>query len=93
VGSLVDAEILEIDERNELHITKHGVTIAELEQAFENYPAWAPNKRGRAATYLMIGRSYGGRPIVAAVIYDEVRRAVRPISVRECTQMEIRRWL
>jgi hypothetical protein len=34
---------------------------------------WAPSKRDRATTYLMIGRTYGERPIIAAVIYDEVR--------------------
>ncbi len=93
MGSPADAEFLEIDEGNELHITKHGVTVAELEQVFENYPVWLPNKRGRSATYLMVGWTYGGRPIIAAVIYDEIRRAVRPISVRECTQAEINKWL
>jgi len=93
VGSPADAEFLEIDERNELHITKHGITAAELEQVFENYPVWAPNRRGRTATYLMVGRTFGGRPVIAAVFYDEMRRVVRPISVRECTQAEINKWL
>jgi uncharacterized DUF497 family protein len=93
VASPADAESLEVDERNELHIMRHGVTVAELEQVFENYPRWVPNKKGRTATYLMVGRTLGGRPVIAAVIYDEVRRAVRPISVRECTDPEIDRWL
>jgi uncharacterized DUF497 family protein len=93
MGSPADAEFLEVDERNELHITRHGVTVVELEQVFENYPRWVPNKKGRTATYLMVGWTLGRRPVMTAVIYDDVRRAVRPISVRECTKPEIDRWL
>jgi uncharacterized DUF497 family protein len=93
MGSPTDAEFLDIDERNELHITNKGVSVNELEQVFENYPRWVPNKKGRTGTYLMVGRTNGGRAIIAAVIYDEIRRAVRPVTSRQCKDHEVKKWL
>jgi len=93
LGSPKDAELLEFDEGNEEHATAHGVSTEELHQVFENGPRWLPNKKGRTGTYLMVGRTNGDRPIVAAVVYDEIRRAVRPIASRKCNDHEIEKWL
>lgn len=93
MGSPADAEFLEFDEGNEEHATAKGVSVDELQQVFENRPRWLPNKKGRTATYLMVGRTKGGRPIVAAVIYDEIRRTVRPITSRRCEDHEVKKWL
>jgi uncharacterized DUF497 family protein len=91
--SPADAEFLEIDEGNEEHVTAHGVSVMELQQVFGNGPRWVPNKKGRTATFLMVGRTNGERPIVAAVIYDEIRRVVRPITSRRCEDHEVKKWL
>ena len=92
MGSPLDAELLEIDDRNELHVTAHGVSVVELEQVFEGNPRWVPNKKGRTGNFLMVGRTNGNRPVTAAVVYDDIRRTVRPISARRSTDEEITRW-
>ena len=92
VGSPLDAELLEIDDGNELHVTAHGVSVVEVEQVFEDDPLWVPNKKGRTGNYLMVGRTNGNRPVTTAVVYDDIRRTVRPITAYESTDAEITRW-
>lgn len=87
-----EADWIEFDDGNESHCAGHGVTPSELTQVFENDPLWARNKKGRTAAWLMVGRTLGGRAIVAAVEYDEIRSAVRPITARECESHEISLW-
>jgi uncharacterized DUF497 family protein len=87
------ADWLEIDEENEEHVTAHGISPAELMQVFDGDPLWARNKKGRAGLWLMIGRTRGGRAIVAAVVYDQHRQSVRPITARDCERHEVARWL
>lgn len=87
-----DAELLEFDDANESHLADHNVTPAEVLQVFNNDPLWAPNLKGRTAEWLMIGRTKGGRPLLVAVRYDEVRAALRPITGRTCDGDEVSRW-
>jgi uncharacterized DUF497 family protein len=87
-----DAELVEFDDGNELHLAGHGVAADEVVQVFNNDPLWARNLRGRTGNWLMIGRTGGGRPLVVAVLHDEVRAVVRPITARTCTGDEVLRW-
>jgi len=87
-----DAEFVEIDDANEQHLAERGVTPAEVHQVFLGDPLWAPNLKGRTATWLMIGRTDGGRPLVVMVNYDEVRAALRPITARTCDRDEVSKW-
>jgi uncharacterized DUF497 family protein len=87
-----DAEYLEFDEDNIDHFAKHRVTPSEVLAVFNNEPLWAANKKGVTGTHLMIGRTNGGRALVIAVIYDEARAMLRPITARSCTVAEIGRW-
>ena len=84
---------MELDGGNEEHVTRHGVSVSELMQVFEGDPLWARNKRGRTGAWLMLGRTRGGRPVVAVVMYDCERRSVRPITARECDAYEVSKWL
>ncbi|SDO72391.1 Ribonuclease toxin, BrnT, of type II toxin-antitoxin system [Pedococcus dokdonensis] len=86
------AEWLDIDEFNEAHIAEHHVSPTELYQVMSDEPLWSRNKNGMTAEWRMIGRTYGGRPIVAAVKYDESRGCIRPITARECTAAEVTKW-
>ncbi len=88
-----EAEFVEFDDANEAHLALKSVSPLELMQVFRNDPLWAANKRNRTAAWLMIGRTDGGRAIVAAVIYNEVRSSVRPITARTCTPAEESKWL
>ena len=87
------AEHLEFDEGNEGHVTKHGISVSELMQVFAGDPLWSRNVRGHTAAWRMIGRTAGGRAVVAVVVYDEGRRSVRPVSARECEPHEVAKWL
>jgi uncharacterized DUF497 family protein len=87
-----DAEWVEIDDQNEGHLARHSVSAAEIVQVFSGDPKWARNKKGMAGIWLMVGRTWGGRPIVAVVVYDETRQCVRPITARACGRHEVTRW-
>ena len=92
MGHPEDAEFLEFDEANETHLAIRDVIPTEVMQVFLGDPLWAPNVKGRTADWLMIGRTDGGRPLVVAVIYDEVRSALRPITARTCDKDEVSKW-
>lgn len=87
-----DASWVEVDEHNEEHLAGHNVMATEVWQVFEADPLWAKNKKNMAATWLMIGRTDGGRPLVVAVTYDEDRECVRPVTGRTCENGEVARW-
>lgn len=87
-----DADDIDFDDENEGHLAGHGVTALEVWQVFDGDPLWAANKKGMAAEWLMIGRTYGGRPLVIAVTYYEDVGAIRPITGRTCEPAEVARW-
>ncbi|GBE65179.1 hypothetical protein MFM001_16410 [Mycobacterium sp. MFM001] len=89
-----DAEFIDFgDEDNQMHITNKGVSLVELEQVFFDERRFVPNKKpGRNAPFLMVGRTKANRPITAAVLYDEIRLAVIPISARNSEDWEINKW-
>jgi uncharacterized DUF497 family protein len=58
-----DAEDLDFDEGNEAHLWEHGITATEVVQIWQNGPVYMPNKRGLAATWLMLGDTDGGRAL------------------------------
>ena len=86
------AEDLDIDESNEEHLAVHGVTPLEVMEVFMDDPLWTKNIKGRAATWRMIGRTRGGRPIVVAVTYDSIRSRIRPVTARTCKDSEVLSW-
>jgi hypothetical protein len=88
-----EAEDLEFDEANESHLAEGHVTIGEVTQVWLNAPKWVPNMKGRTGTWLMLGRTDGGRPLFIPVTVDEVRSRVRPIGGRTCDKDEVARWL
>lgn len=72
---------VEIDELNEPHVTRHGISVAEIYEVLRNDPVVRRNRRGRAAGYLAFGVSDVGRAIVVAFAYDG--RTARPIAAWE----------
>lgn len=73
----------EWDEHNLSHATAHGVSAEEIDQVVANGPVYRRNKRGRAADYLAIGTTDGGRNVVVAVEWRAATRRVRPITAWE----------
>lgn len=72
---------VEIDELNEPHVTRHGISVVEIYEALRNDPVVRRNRKGRTAGYLAFGLSDAGRPIVVAFAYHG--RTARPIAAWE----------
>lgn len=47
-------DVVEIDEDNVAHLTRHGVTESEVRDVFASNPTFGRNRRGRAANYYAI---------------------------------------
>ncbi len=75
-------EAVEWDEHNEAHATRHGVSVAEIEQILAACPAFRPDRRG-SGDFLAEGTTDGGRRLRVVVVYDPVRRVLRPIAAWE----------
>jgi len=73
---------IEIDDRNEVHLTSHGISIPEVQQVFANHPDVRQNRKNRAGTHVARGRTSGGRTVVIPFI-DQGAGRVRPITAWE----------
>lgn len=75
------AAFFEWDDGNEEHLVQHGVSPYDVEQVFGNDPTWRRNKGGRAAQYVMDGRTDAGRPLRVLVLWaDEAERVLRAVT-------------
>lgn len=92
-GHPCDAETVDLDDGNESELAGHHIAATELVQMLSNEPTWAPNRKDRPGLWLAVGYTDGGRALTVAVAYDEVRRAVRPITGWESTSGERTRYL
>lgn len=82
---------LQIDEVNESHLASHAISSAEVVQVWLNAPLYVPNKKGRAATWLMLGDTAGGRGLTVAVLVLDPE-LLRPITGWDSTTGELTRW-
>ncbi|MGB6163682.1 MAG: hypothetical protein WCF33_14355 [Pseudonocardiaceae bacterium] len=71
-----------IDENNEHHVTRHGVSAREITQVFRNDPAIRRNRRARTGDYIALGVTDGGRQILVIFSYTD-GYGVRPIAAWE----------
>ncbi len=67
---------------NEAHATRHGVSVAEIEQILAARPVFRPDRRG-SGDYLAEGVTDGGRRVRVVVAHDPARRVLRPITAWE----------
>lgn len=74
---------MRIDEANEHHVTRHGVSVREIMQVFRNDPAIRRNRRARTGDYIALGLTDGGRPILVIFSFAD-EYGVRPIAAWEC---------
>lgn len=73
---------IEIDDRNEVHLTSHGISIAEVQQVVANHPDVRQNRKNLAGTHVAQGRTSGGRTVVIPFV-DQGAGRVRPITAWE----------
>lgn len=82
---------VQIDEVNDTHLAEHAISTAEVVQVWRNEPVYVPNKKGRAATWLMLGDTTGGRALTVAVVVV-APDLLRPITGWDTTTGELTRW-
>jgi uncharacterized DUF497 family protein len=70
----------EWDDANERELWRHRIAPGEVEEVFDNHPAWIPNKRNRAGDWKMVGRTNGGRSVTVVVRHDEDSLLLRAIT-------------
>lgn len=87
-----DADDLDFDDENEAHLAQHSITRIEVAEVFEDQPVFVPNKKGLAATWLMLGDTDAGRALTVAVVVIETFRRLRPITGWTSTPGELTRW-
>lgn len=75
-------EVVEWDEHNEAHATRHGVSVGEIEQVLAGDPLFRPDRRG-SGDFLVEGVTDSGRRVRVVVAYHQMRRALRPIAAWE----------
>ncbi len=78
---------VEIDDGNETHLVRHGVSAAEVHQVFVHQvfagnPEIRRNRKGRAGTHVAVGTTGGGRRVLIPFI-DHGNGRARPITAWE----------
>lgn len=84
---------VDFDEGNESELAAHNITASEVVELLISGPTWAPNKKGRAALWLAVGYTDGGRALTVPVIYDDSRLKIRPVTGWDSTDGEKTKYL
>jgi hypothetical protein len=81
----------DVDEANIEEMAAHGLTVEVLDDVLGNQPRFRRNKKGRSATYQMVGPDSGGRMWVACIL--ETGPGIwRPITGWVAAGHEIQWW-
>lgn len=81
---------LPIDDENEEKFSSHGISASRVLQLLEGGRAVVPNRRGRRAMYLFVGRDSGGACIAVPIEPTHETGLWRPITAWPCKQSEER---
>lgn len=81
---------LEFDDENEDKLAAHGIYLWEVMQILENRFIVRKNKRNRAGSRQVIGRTRGGRILTIIVAPTPVNGRWRPITGWDSTAEERR---
>ena len=82
---------LEMDETNAEELAKHGISEARVLSVLEGRPQFFRNKRGRAATHVMIGPDSSGIILAIPIKPTHIPGRWRPITGWEVTKQRRRR--
>lgn len=73
---------LEIDDRNEAHVIRHGISLVEIGQVFANGPEIRLNRGVRSGTHVARGKTDGGLRVLIPFV-DKGEGLIRPITAWE----------
>lgn len=82
----------EWDQGNESELARHRIVPEEVEQVFDNDPAWASNKRNRPGNRLMVGRTNSSRVLTIVVRIAPEQGLIRAITGWDSTRGERSRY-
>jgi hypothetical protein len=88
----LDIRELELDDENEAKAAQHGVSALELFQLLDSTIRVFKNRKDRAATHLMVGRTHGGRTITVPIVETAVSGRWRPVTALPSTDTEKGRY-
>ena len=83
---------LEFDEHNEEELARHGIDPLQVYAVLAGQPLFVRNKRGRAATYKVIGLDSSGAMLTIAIAATTVRGRWRPVTGWLSTRGEVTLW-
>lgn len=87
----LDVQELVFDPVNETKLAHHRVTTIEVLEILDRDPRFFVNRRGRRASYVMVGRTISDRVLVVP-IEDWGRGVWRPTTAFEANGWQVRRY-
>jgi hypothetical protein len=83
---------LEFDDGNVDHMAPHGIRERDVRQVLDHEPVFLPNKKGHAASVVMIGPTFGGRLLTIPLSQTAVERRWRPVTAWDSSKGERARY-
>jgi uncharacterized DUF497 family protein len=83
---------LEFDDDNFAELDRHNIALEDVVSVLDGEPRFFRNRRGRAATRLMIGPDGGGRILAVPIMETPVEGRWRPITAWPASKGEQMRW-
>jgi uncharacterized DUF497 family protein len=83
---------LEFDDYNREELAQHGIDLLQVHAVLGRQPVFVRNKRGRAATYKVIGPDNGGTMLTIPIAPTAVPGQWRPVTGWASTRGEITLW-
>ena len=88
---MIDVDVLLFDDENEAKFERNGVTVFEVQDVYDRYPRFFPNRPGRRATYVMLGPTRDGRMLVVPI--EHLGEGIwRPVTAFEPTPQQAGRY-
>lgn len=87
------AEGFEWDDGNRQELARHGIRDFEVEQVWQNDPAYAGNKGNMSGDWKMIGRTNGGRALTVILLTLPEARTIRAITGYDSPRADWTRYL
>ena len=82
----------DFDDHNVEELARHGIHPIQVFEVLAGQPLFVRNKRGRAATYKVIGPDNGGTMLTIPIAATTVPGHCRPVTGWASTKGEITLW-
>jgi uncharacterized DUF497 family protein len=83
---------LDFDDYNREELAQHGIDLLQVHAVLGRQPLFVRNKRGRAATYKVIGPDNSGTMLTIPIAPTAVPGQWRPVTGWASTRGEVTLW-